>query len=90
MRQFKAVEIITTLSICYTGASVQRQIAERRVTLPDNAFWFVLLLTSYLYTRLWYICDFLFVGWVDDLRMMAKAVQLLFVPGSMAYVWTQA
>lgn len=55
MRLFKSVNLILTLSVQPSGASIQRQICERVITCSDDIykyFWEILLLLDFLSARL--------------------------------------
>lgn len=74
-RTLRAVDFFASLSVQPSGAMVQRQIMERRITLSDEAYelaialcWLFMVVFSYVVNLFngWY--DFLFVGsWLDDL-----------------------
>lgn len=50
MRRLKAVEIVASLSIQYSGASVQRQLTSPPLVISDSSFWMLLLIASYAAT----------------------------------------
>lgn len=83
MKTMQTVEVMNTLSIRYSGASVWRQIAEQKLTLPDESLllvWAILVLADYLFNRAYQVYDFLFVGWAADLYLIKEAIRYAFIP----------
>jgi hypothetical protein len=86
MKSMRAVKYIMTLSVEHSGASIQRQVWQQMVTLPDRSTWLIwnlLVIWDYLAGWFWRLDDFIFVGWRDDLRLIREAVYGL-VPNTQA------